>query len=202
MTYVKKVLFILIILSLIFPIFSINKQDPVSKGDIFLSFFSGRYTDDYLADNVIFLSNINYEDSWIMGATVSKVISEIQTNYYWELEAQLAKHFGVQQHWELNGLFIFRLTNFPWNRLVFTTLGIGEGISHASKIPSIERSSHTNRGAAKTLNYLLIETTFSSNKSSRWQMYLRIHHRSGVFGLFNGVRGGSNIICLGLKKRL
>jgi hypothetical protein len=30
---------------------------------------------------------------------------------------------------------------------------------------------------------------------------LRIHHRSGPFGLFGNVAGGNDYVCLGLRKR-
>ncbi|WP_155890787.1 hypothetical protein [Desulfuromonas sp. TF] len=35
----------------------------------------------------------------------------------------------------------------------------------------------------------------------RWRLSARIHHRSGVFGLFDGVRGGSNFMGLGVTYR-
>jgi hypothetical protein len=37
--------------------------------------------------------------------------------------------------------------------------------------------------------------------AGRWSGFLRIHHRSGAFGLYGDVRGGSNFVGLGARYR-
>jgi len=40
--------------------------------------------------------------------------------------------------------------------------------------------------------YVLVELSFSLPQVLKWSLVWRIHHSSEVFGLFNGVHGGSN----------
>jgi len=46
---------------------------------------------------------------------------------------------------------------------------------------------------------LLLELTLSLPNTPRWNLIARLHHRSGVGGIFNGVNGGSNALGLGIK---
>jgi len=90
-----------------------------------------------------------------------------------------------------------RWTLFPWDRFVDTSIAVGEGLSYATSRPRIE-----NRGeAARLLNYLMFEMELTPLQDSPWSLVGRIHHRSGVFGIFGGVRGGSNFIMIGVRYR-
>ena len=96
-------------------------------------------------------------------------------------------------------IYIKALWNFDFwdNRVRF---GVGEGLSYTSrtleieKIDAIEKDSPT----SQFLNYLDFSLDFDLGKLVRSktldELYLgvAIKHRSGVFGLFNGVHGGSN----------
>jgi hypothetical protein len=33
----------------------------------------------------------------------------------------------------------------------------------------------------------------------QWTLFGRVHHRSGVFGLFDGMNGGSNVVGAGIR---
>jgi hypothetical protein len=48
----------------------------------------------------------------------------------------------------------------------------------------------------------LEELTFAPSKESPWEAFFRIHHRFGVFGLINGVDGGSNSVTVGWRSQL
>jgi hypothetical protein len=117
-----------------------------------------------------------------------------------ELEGQVVKHFENQDHMEFNALFIVRWLKFPWNNYINTSFAIGEGLSMATKIPKLERELHDDRsGVSQLLNYLLLELSFSLPNSPQWNLIGRLHHRSGVAGIFNGANGGSNGLGLGIK---
>ena len=51
----------------------------------------------------------------------------------------------------------------------------------------------------RLLNYILGEMTVAPPQVKDWSLVVRVHHRSGVFGLFDGVEGGSNVIGAGVK---
>ena len=90
-------------------------------------------------------------------------------------------------------------------------IGVGEGVSLAQEIPIVEVHDATNSDGtvdptAKFLNYLDISADFDIGRLIRVNAlrdtYLgyTLKHRSGVFGLFNGVHGGSNYNMITLEK--
>ena len=79
-------------------------------------------------------------------------------------------------------------------------LGFGEGVSYTTRLLKIEEldSIEKDSPTSKFLNYLDISLDFDLGRLVRYkpleELYLGvvIKHRSGVFGLYNGVHGGSN----------
>ena len=178
-------------------------QTHVQAVEQYTTFYHGQYTDDAFGD-IISGKTISYEDSRInVLAHAVKLFADDETlppkRHQWELEGQIAKHDGEQNHWELNAAIIVRWLDFPWNQYVKTTAAIGDGLSYATVVPPIEEASHTNTGAAKLLNYFVVEVSLAPPSAKHWSLVGRIHHRSGIYGLINDVKGGSNVICLGLK---
>jgi len=117
-----------------------------------------------------------------------------------EVEGQVAQHFNKQDHTEFNALVVGRWLKFPWNETVRTSFAIGEGVSYATEIPEIERERSPNE-TDHILNYLMLELELAPPDEERWSFIARIHHRSGVFGLFDGVSRGSNFLGAGVKVR-
>lgn len=104
-------------------------------------------------------------------------------------------------------VYIKAFYNFDFlaNRVRF---GFGEGLSYTTKLLQIEKKDSINKHSptSKFLNYLDISLDFDIGKLVRSkaleELYLGalIKHRSGVFGLFNGVHGGSNYLSLYIEK--
>lgn len=99
--------------------------------------------------------------------------------------------------YEFDPYIAFRWANMPWNHYVNTSFAIGEGISYASSVPSIERRYSDN--TKRLLNYLMLEATFAPPDYPRLQLIARIHHRSGAYGLYHAGNSGSNDLGLGLR---
>lgn len=137
--------------------------------------------------------------SYIDAVTLARVHPEGRW-FRWESEAQLVKHRGMQDHWEANAVIVARWMRFPWDRWLDTRFAVGEGLSYASEVPPLEPRADPEEGdSARLLNYVYLELEFVAPGAPRWSGYTRIHHRSGVAGLFGGVRGGSNFIGLGVR---
>lgn len=101
---------------------------------------------------------------------------------------------------QFNPYLLFRWEHFPWDKYVVTTFAIGEGFSWVSDIPS--RESRTPEKAAiarKFYNYLMFEASFARPKQPEWQLVYRLHHRSGVFGLYGPGVNGSTAVGLGVR---
>ena len=98
--------------------------------------------------------------------------------------------------------------DFWYNRI---RLGAGEGISITQEIPIVEyidaeNSDGTRDPTAKFLNYLDLSVDLDVGRlihvKSMEELYFgyTLKHRSGAFGLFNGVHGGSNYNMFTIEK--
>ena len=107
--------------------------------------------------------------------------------------------------WQLNAYFKSYWYGLPWNERVKTRLGIGTGLSYASRVPYTEVVSQAerNRPTSKLLTYLdptvdiSVGDLFGSRRMRNTFFGLGVSHRSGIFGfsqLLNNVNGGSNYI--------
>jgi hypothetical protein len=141
------------------------------------------------------------EDSGLAVVALGRPVAHLGEHIRLEVEGQLGKHFGEQDHFELNGAVFARWLTFPWDERLDTSVALGEGLSYASDIPELEERTHPERGTARLLNYLAFELEVSPPAAPRWGFVARLHHRSGVFGLFDGVRGASDFFGIGLRRR-
>lgn len=102
---------------------------------------------------------------------------------------------------ELDPFVMFRWNKFPWNRYLMTSLGIGEGLSYATRIPVEEASDAAQAGdpTKHLINFLTLEFTAALPLYPQWQLVSRIHHRSGAFGTYGAGNSGSNALTLGIR---
>jgi hypothetical protein len=161
----------------------------------------------------IFNSNTNYFDSQIIMAGASRELDYKLRFLNFSLEGNLGKHQGKMNHWEGDFLYVARIKNMGDLPLHFA---MGEGISIASKTPTMENASigydqlrnYINYSfEIKTkpiLNYLMMELELGSYESSFPRFFFRIHHRSGVFGLYCEFPPGcgSNFFTFGIRQPL
>jgi hypothetical protein len=117
-----------------------------------------------------------------------------------EIEGGFAQRFGQNRQSEFDLIPISRWKWFPWNNLIYTNFRLGLlGASYVTGISQWEiQNSHNNKGS-RYLNFLVPEFTFSSSPDSSWEAFIRVHHRSGIFGLIDGVQGGSNYLSVGAR---
>jgi hypothetical protein len=160
----------------------------------FVSLFGGRACYDTLRD---VLSDREYVDSYIAALAVGQNLTGYKHYLRLEGEGQIVKHWGVQDHFEFNALLVFRWLPFPWDRYLDTSFAIGEGLSYATDDPEIEVEKHDR--TSRLLNYLMLELAVVVPQQPQWTLFARVHHRSGVFGLFDGMTGGSNVVGAGLR---
>lgn len=85
-----------------------------------------------------------------------------------------------------------RLWLRPWLNIFFE-----EGVSLLSEASNWERTER--ESYATFLNYLAFEV--EGLITPEWSIVGRIHHRSGAFGVYSGVREGSNGYLLGVRHR-
>lgn len=128
-----------------------------------------------------------------------------------ELEGLFGKHKGEMNHSELGGVLVARIPNIMLKPMSFA---FGEGLSWASENPFLEnRKKGWDRGSLNTeniesrpiLNYLMFELDYGiPSVSFQPKVFVRIHHRSGIWGTFcpPDPPCGSNFLTYGVKVSL
>ncbi len=129
-------------------------------------------------------------------------------HYLWNQRARFELAMNLTRRWqrdhqrdffEANVFVMVRWMRFPWSRFLETSIAFGEGVSVAEEVPYIEQVDNRNEGMSRFLNFVAYEITLSPPKCNRISAVYRLHHRSGIFGLVNGVVGGSNVTAFGLR---
>jgi hypothetical protein len=160
--------------------------------------YGGKWTDTRFVQ--VIRGKTEFRRSYVWVAGVSRKIHDFHEHLGTEGELNIARNSGLQNHFEINGAVSLRWNTFPWDRYVNTSLAYGLGLSHAFERPPIEEQPH--RRAARTIVFMPAELTFAPPKSqeSPWELIVRIHHRSGAFGVVRDA-GGSNFVTMGLRYR-
>jgi hypothetical protein len=132
-------------------------------------------------------------------ALSKKVATFLDQRLDFEIEGQVAEHFGPQKHAEINPVVVIaRWKSFPWNKTLPTTIAIGDGLSIATEKPHLEvkRRGHQ---TSRVLNYVKAEITLSLPCVPQWALIAVYHHRSGAFGAFHGVEDASTAFAAGFR---
>jgi hypothetical protein len=103
---------------------------------------------------------------------------------------------GLQTDAQFFGEFTAGLMLRAWLQ-PWLSIGFEEGVSFTTSISNYE-DTYRER-SSRFLNYLAFEV--EALVSPQWSAVGRIHHRSGAFGTYNGVKEGSNAYLLGLRYR-
>ncbi|WP_320046445.1 hypothetical protein [uncultured Ilyobacter sp.] len=113
-----------------------------------------------------------------------------------------------QDTYQINFALKLYYKNFPWSNRVRTRFGVGDGLSYTGEYLDIETQNFNSENKdkrSKLLNYLDISLSFnigdifSDEKFNNCYAGIGISHRSGIQGIINDVRGGSNFMTLFLE---
>lgn len=172
---------------------SASKGQPTNYFPWAMTLYGGPFTkQDFLE---FFTEPVEFDHAALVSLAASREFAVLWKHLRWEAEIGVSKWLGHQTHWEFTGAIVARWVTFPWNHYVATTIAVGDGPSFATEAPRLEKE---NFDEAKRLqNYVLLELTFGLPRLPQWDLVLRIHHRSGVFGVLGG--SGSSVPTLGIK---
>lgn len=172
--------------------------DSIAEPQEYVSVFVAQNARDRLVD-ILSTASADRRRSWLVAVAYGRPLHQWRSISL-ELELQAARHTGMQRHGEFNAVLVARWMDFPWDHWADTRVAAGEGLSWATEVPELEPRSDPEEGeSARLLNYLLFEVEVRP-PARPWSGYLRIHHRSGVYGLFSDVTGGSNFVGLGVRR--
>ncbi|MDG1059487.1 MAG: DUF3769 domain-containing protein, partial [Synechococcus sp. cluster3_bin.96] len=169
--------------------------------------WGGQMIDSNFGDT--FLFNGRMREEYLLGVSMQKRLWRAGP-FALELEADL---FGHQAFKQPGGPFNQAVPNAdtPEQQFGEAILGLGarlwlqpwlsfgfvEGVSFNSSVSNYERTYRENY--TQLLNYLAFE--LEASVSDQLSFVGRIHHRSGPFGTYSGVKEGSNAYLLGLRYR-
>lgn len=164
----------------------------------FLSLYGGQVSNTQF--HAIARGILDYEDYYLVALALGKELGVYQEKVGIEVEGQTVKHINGTEHWEYNAALNLRWLPFPWDDIVDTSFAWGNGFSYATQEPEfeIERSSQTGE-TSKWLYYFLVEWEFVHPEIPNWGVFTRIHHRSSVFGLIDGLIAGCNYVTFGVR---
>ena len=172
-----------------------SEAQPKAEDDLSFSIYGGVMTDGDWIEAVS--GQVGLEDSYLLVGAVGWTFYRPATRMWsLELEANVARHFGIQDHFEFNApVLTFRWEHFPWDHRLDTSLAYGIGPSFATTTPEYER---IRKGDSEpVMLFWHIEAAFGL-PDSPWATIFRLHHRSTGYGMF-AEDGGSNILSLGLR---
>lgn len=202
----SKILLVLLLVFLIAPGGITRAADDWSRDDLegwYVSGYASQWIGGEGSTSLSGLFNFDHlQSSYFYSISAGKELGRPFESYeslYIDVEGQAGFHTGEQEHNEYVGVFLARWESFPWDHELDTSFSVGEGLSWASEVP--EREARGAEGSAKLLNYVVFDVSVSPWRKKRWEGFLRVHHRSGVFGLFSDVYGASNFIGLGVRRR-
>ena len=118
-----------------------------------------------------------------------------------EVEGGASVRFGDESLGEVWTALYLRYDGLPWNDTVYTTIGANTGVSLLTEISDFEEWRDSKGKSSEFLHYLGPEITFADPQNKDTELVLRYHHRSGVFGLFDGVVSGSTFLSAGIRVR-
>jgi hypothetical protein len=177
-----------------------------------LAAFVGKATDTNFVESMYAPWGNKFEDIGVVGAMYSYRLgslhdvlnlpsNHITDHIVVEGETGGAFRFGDERLGELwTGLYV-RYDGFFWNDKVFTTLAVNTGLSLLSQTSEFERGRDSNGKNERLLHYMGPEITFADPENKNLELIVRYHHRSGVFGLFDGVVSGSTFLSSGVRIR-
>jgi len=169
----------------------------LAQSDWSVSLYGGQWIGAGNGDMIHF----RIRETYLVGLGLMYEFDESPPHMRWELEGQILQHAGLQDHTEFALDIGLRWVTFPWDQWVDTSAALAVGLSYATEEPALELKENPETGATQLLHYLVFEIAVAPPGESRWSLVARLHHRSGVWGLFDGVGSASNFFMLGLRYR-
>ncbi|WP_322113378.1 hypothetical protein [Leptospira levettii] len=203
----SKITILTFLLSLFFLPFQFLSSVSIPKENWNVVLYGGIFTTTDLIP-IVFRQKTDYKESYIGTIGVSRPLDyRIRWfDFLWEIN--ITKHFSGMNHWETNTFYIVKINRIYDSPI---SLSLGEGLSLASENPKLENKAkgyYWESGLQKDaiesralLNYMMVEISTYLPIERKTELFLRIHHRSGVFGLYcpPDPNCGSNFVSYGLR---
>ncbi len=175
-------------------------------GDCATYVFGGNYVENSLGQVLVTSPETpitwNYAtDDHFVGTALSRTTWHFWKHFTMEPEVGMGQRFGRQSATEVWGALFFRYHGFPWDDKVLTTVAVSTGLNWASDVTEVEQERAHDGQGSQLMHYFAPELTFAAPSRPNVELVLRMHHRSGVFGLVSDAWGGAQYATVGLRVR-
>jgi hypothetical protein len=176
-----------------------------------VSVFAGIATENAFTDSIFFPLGNELDDIGVVALAYSRRLgtwdelthNALPLGEYFTVDGEvgISMRFGDESLGEAWTALFIRYDGFPWNDRVYTTIAVNTGLSLLTEESDFERARDENDKNTVLLHYMGPEITFADPNNKDLELMVRFHHRSGVFGLFDGVVSGSTFISSGVRVR-
>lgn len=168
------------------------------KGDCAFTLYAGSAVRTNVQD--IFFTPIgptgwDFDGGGIVAGAASRRIVTFFDSFDLEIEVGVGQRFGNMRETEGWAAIYGRWTNFPWNKIIYTTLAVSSGPNYATGVSDFERRNDGTR----LQNFFSPELTFALPDQRDKQLVIRLHHRSGAYGVVSNAGSGATYISGGFR---
>lgn len=177
-----------------------------------LSVYGGVWTNSRFATFPVNLvtGKLTFRDSHLAGLIASYPLTNFSIplpgryrldGFTIEAEGSIFKHFGLQNHAEANVALVIRTGQIKLPGDLSMNFAFGNGFSYAFSDAALEigRLGLPGVDTYKLQYHMSAETAFSLKSAPNVSLFLRLHHRSGIYGVISPRRSGSNFVGGGLR---
>lgn len=166
---------------------------------ISVAFYGGQLTEGVFTDLLIKPWDTEFKDTKLLALSAAYRLYRFPFGLSFEVEAGVGRRFDDEEMWEFWTALGARWDNFPWNEYVYTTAGITFfGPNYSTKISPHERD-RNDGDETHWMNFFAPEITLAHPDLPEAALLLRLHHRSGMGGLYNGTTSGSTFLSAGTR---
>lgn len=195
LTYEMRILGVFIVLLLI------NYSNALASSTKTVSLYGARGVDANLTE--IPGGNIPLDKSYLAAIDLAFPLTgkEYYNHIGFDFHLIVAKHWGLQDNFEIDispSIQIFDI--LPQNKVVNFTVVWGLGLSYALGSPTYEDGSIDDPDKQYRFQaFMLFDLEVYRRRDQLIRPFVRIHHRSGIYGVVAPERVGSNFIGIGVK---
>ena len=174
-------------------------QSWSSEKDRSIGFYTGQYYDS--EPGFLIQGQANYLKQYMVALTMSKRVWRAnEWPLAMEIDGMVGHQFGQATLQEFAIAPVARWSGFPWSRVLPTSFRAAPlGYSFTSVVSPLERG--PSGEGSRQLNFLILELAFSSPKAKDHEVFLRLHHRSSIYGLLNTFgANGKDYAALGYRR--
>ncbi|WP_270936916.1 hypothetical protein [Falsiroseomonas oryzae] len=186
---------------------SLPEGDPRIARDALrnsISYWVGAVAEDgILREIAIQPWDANWGNDTFYGFSYSRRLARVWRDFAIDLEGGVGYRVGETNTPEAWFAFYARYDGFPWRNRLYTSFGLSTGLDWVNVLPTAETGTaqRPEPNRSKILHYFSPELVFSLPSAPQHEVAIRYAHRSGMFGLFNDVWEGSNVLQIGYRRR-